>query len=71
MRPALYQKSLQKMKMEEYIKHKEMIEKVSLFQCLTNKQKFSLANAIKDVSYGDGEIIFNVGDVATGLFIIS
>lgn len=71
MKPVLYKATLQKMKTDEYSRNKEIIEKISLFQCLTNKQKFALANTIKNLYYKAGDIIFKEGDLSQGLFIIA
>lgn len=71
MKPALYRSILQQLKTAEYSRNKSIIEKISLFQCLTNKQKFSLANAIKIVNFKEGDIIFKAGEVAQGIYIVS
>lgn len=42
-----------------------------MFQCLTNKQKFSLANAIKIANFKEGDVIFQAGEVSQGLYIVS
>jgi cGMP-dependent protein kinase len=61
MKPALYRSLLQQLKTAEYSRNKSTIEAISLFQCLTNKQKFSLANSIKIANFKEGDIIFNAG----------
>lgn len=71
MKPALYRSILQQLKTAEYSRNKSIVEKISLFQCLTNKQKFSLANAIKIVNFKEGDTIFKAGEVAQGLYIVS
>jgi signal-transduction protein with cAMP-binding, CBS, and nucleotidyltransferase domain len=71
MKPALYRSILQQLKTAEYSRNKTIVEKISLFQCLTNKQKFSFANSIKIAAFKKGDIIFKAGDVSHGLFIIS
>ena len=47
MKPSLYRNILKQLKEAEYNKKKGIVEKIGLFQCLTNKQKYSLANNIK------------------------
>ena len=58
MKPNLYKKTLQKMRLEEEKRNLLTIEKVPLFSCLTNKQKFSLTSAIKEMRFAEGERIF-------------
>ncbi len=57
--------------MSEYQTNKDTIERIPLFQCLTNKQKYSLSNAIKTINFKQNQIIFNVGDSSQALYIIS
>lgn len=71
MKPALYRNIIQQLKTAEYSRNKEVIERISLFNCLTNKQKYGLANGIKTAFYHAGEIIFEAGEVSQGLYIIS
>lgn len=47
MKPIVYKTILQQLKTSEYSRNKEIIEKIGIFQCLTNKQKFALSNSIK------------------------
>ena len=47
MKPSLYRNILKQLKEAEYNKKKGIVEKIGLFQCLTNKQKYTLANNIK------------------------
>jgi hypothetical protein len=47
MKPGLYRSILKQLKEVEYTRKKEIVEKIGLFQCLTNKQKYSLAQHIK------------------------
>jgi hypothetical protein len=54
MKPALYRKTLQKMKLEEESKNAEAIRAVPMFSSLTNKQKHLLANTIKVVVFQPG-----------------
>ena len=42
------------MRMEEHYKNNEAIEKVPLFSCLTNKQKYALSNTIKILMFNPG-----------------
>ena len=51
MKPAIYRIVLQQLKNQEYSRNKEIIDKISLFSCLTNKQKYNLANLIKMAAY--------------------
>jgi signal-transduction protein with cAMP-binding, CBS, and nucleotidyltransferase domain len=39
----------------------EIIQKISLFQSLTNKQKFNLANSIKMAKFKENKTIFEAG----------
>lgn len=39
----------------------EIIQKISLFQSFTNKQKFMLANSIKMLKYKEDDVIFETG----------
>ena len=59
------------MRMDEQFENSETIEKVPLFSCLTNKQKYSLSNTIKILIFNPGEAIFRAGDDAKALYIIS
>ena len=59
------------MRMDEQFKNSETIEKVPLFSCLTNKQKYALSNTIKILIFNPGEAIFRAGDDAKALYIIS
>lgn len=59
------------MRMEEQYQNSEAIEKVPLFSCLTNKQKYALSNTIKIMVFNPGEVIFHQGDDAQALYIIS
>lgn len=61
MKPGLYRSILQKLKTVEYTHNMGVIQKISLFQSLTNKQKFSLANSIKIAKFKEGETIFEAG----------
>ncbi len=70
-KPLIYKKTLKKMRMEEQYKNSETIEKVPLFSCLTNKQKFALSNTIKIMMFNPGEVIFRAGDDAQAMYIIS
>ena len=47
MKPCLYRSILKQLKEVEYTKKKNIIEGIGLFNCLTNKQKYSLSNLIK------------------------
>ncbi len=58
------------MKMSQYQNNKNMIEKISLFQFLNNKQKYSLSNSIKSLHFNAGDVIFNTGDLSQALYII-
>ena len=71
MKPALYRSILQQLKTAEYSRNKDIVDRISLFQCLTNKQKYSLANSIKIAAYKKGDIIFKANDPSSGLFIFS
>ena len=71
MKPGLYRNILKQLKEAEYAKKKETIERIGLFQCLTNKQKYTLANHIKDSTFKDGEVIFEANDLANGIYIVS
>ena len=66
-----YKKTLKKIRMDEQFKNSEIIEKVPLFSCLTNKQKYALSNTIKIMIFAQGEIIFRSGDDAHTMYIIS
>ena len=71
MKPGLYRSILKQLKEAEYAKKKETIERIGLFQCLTNKQKYTLANHIKYSNFKDGEVIFEANDLANGIYIVS
>lgn len=71
MKPGLYKSILKRLKEAEYTRNKEIIEKISLFNCLTNKQKYTLSNSIKEASFRAGEVIFEAGDLSNGLYLIS
>ena len=58
MKPGLYRSILKQLKEVEYTRKKETVERIGLFQCLTNRQKYSLAQHIKEGSFKSGEIIF-------------
>lgn len=58
MKPAIYRIVLQQLKNQEYSRNKEIIDKISLFSCLTNKQKYNLANLIKMATFKKNEVIF-------------
>lgn len=58
MKPSLYKSILRHLKEAEYTRNKEIIEKIGLFQCLTNKQKYALSNSIKEANFRAGELIF-------------
>ncbi len=58
MKPGLYKSILKHLKEIEYTRNKDLIEKIGLFHCLTNKQKYTLSNSIKEASFKAGEIIF-------------
>ena len=70
MKPGLYKSILKQLKEIEYTRKKEIVEKIGLFHCLTNKQKYSLAQHIKEASYRSGEVIFEEGDVSNGIYIV-
>ena len=71
MKPMIYRQILQQMREKDYSRNKEVVERISLFQCLTNKQKYNLANSIKLARYRTNDTIFHLGDVSTGIYIIS
>ena len=71
MKPSLYRNILKQLKEAEYNKKKGIVEKIGLFQCLTNKQKYSLANLIKSAAFKKGEVIFDTGDLSIGIYIVS
>jgi CRP-like cAMP-binding protein len=71
MKPALYRKTLHKMKMEEAAKNAEAIRAVPMFSSLTNKQKHLLANTIKVVVFHADEVVFRAGDDAQAMYIIT
>lgn len=71
MKPSLYRKTLQKMKLEEESRNAEAIKTVPMFSCLTNKQKHTLANTIKVVVFHPNEVIFRAGDDALTMYIIA
>jgi CRP-like cAMP-binding protein len=71
MKPGLYRSILKQLKEAEYSRKKETIESIGLFQCLTNRQKFSLTHLIKEANFKAGEVIFEAGDVSNGIYIVS
>ena len=71
MKPGLYRTILKQLKVAEYNKKKGIIERIGLFQCLTNKQKYSLANLIKSADFKNGQTIFDTGDLSIGIYIVS
>jgi signal-transduction protein with cAMP-binding, CBS, and nucleotidyltransferase domain len=47
------------------------IGKVPLFGCLTNKQKFAIAHAIKLAVFQPGDVIFEKDDDVQMIYIVS
>ena len=71
MKPVVYRRVLQQMRESDYSRNKEVVERIGLFQCLTNKQKYNLANSIKLARYRANDVIFHIGDVSSGIYIVS
>jgi CRP-like cAMP-binding protein len=49
----------------------EAVQRIPLFQLLSNKQKFNLANLMKKINFKEDDIIFEKGEVSQGLYIVS
>lgn len=71
MKPALYRSTLQKMRLQEQSRNSDAIKTVPMFSCLTNKQKFLLGSTIKVVVFNPNQLIFQEGDDAQAMYIIS
>lgn len=61
MKPILYRDILKQLKNVEYSHNIRIIYKISLFQSLTNKQKFNLVNSIKIQKFKEDDVIFETG----------
>jgi CRP-like cAMP-binding protein len=59
------------MRLEENARNCDAVRAVPLFSSLTNKQKYTLANTVKEMVFTAGECIFRAGDDAQSMYIIS